>query len=140
MGLCFFYVILQFLFKCIISFLLDLIIEDFVFEFGDIIIFYDWKECSVVFDQFILNDIVIVLENFRKFFDSELRKELLKYGEIFGFIMLSIRNVYIKRLVRFYSGVVNLKVILFRLYILQNGRESEKWKYFWLVQYIKVVV
>lgn len=118
MGSCSFHVILQFLSKCTIYSLSDSITEDLASELGGTTIFYDWKECSAVFDQSILNDTVIVPENLRKLSDSELRKELLKYGEIPGPIMPSTRNVYIKRLARLHSGAANSKVILLRLYIL----------------------
>lgn len=97
--------------NCIVSFFSDSLNEDLASEFGDSTIFYDWKECSAVFDQSILNESVIVSESLRKLSDSELRKELQKYGEIPGPIMPSTRNVYIKRLARLHSGATYSKVI-----------------------------
>ena len=94
------------------SFFTDSLTEDLASEFGDTTIFYDWKECSTVFDQSVLNESVVVPENLRKFSDSELRKELQRYGEIPGPIMPSTRNVYIKRLARLHSGATNAKVTL----------------------------
>lgn len=90
----------------------DSISEDLESEYGDTTIFYDWKECSTVFDQSVVNDSVIVPENLQKLSDSELRKELQKYGEIPGPIMPSTKNVYIKRLARLQSGATSSKVIL----------------------------
>ena len=118
MRSCFFHVIYHSLSKCTISPFSDSITEDLASELGDTTIFYDWKECSTVFDQSVLNDTVIVPENLRKLSDSELRKELLKYGEIPGPIMPSTRNVYIKRLARLHSGAANSKVILLRASII----------------------
>ncbi|KAJ7388969.1 LEM domain [Desmophyllum pertusum] len=48
-------------------------------------------------------------ESLLKLSDSELKKELEKYGEIPGPIMPSTKNVYIKRLVRLQSGSANSK-------------------------------
>ena len=133
MGSCLFHVIYQFLSKCTVSSFSDSITEDLGSELGDTTVFYDWKECSTVLDQSVLNNTVIVPENLRKLSDSELRKELLKYGEIPGPIMPSTRNVYFKRLARLQSGAANSKVILLKSCILQNRRESKKWKHPWLV-------
>jgi len=97
-------------------------------DLGDTTIFYDWKECSTVFDQSaaVLNDSVIVPETLRKLSDSELRKELQKYGEIPGPIMPSTRNVYIKRLARLHCGATNSKVILLRTCIILTEWERAK--------------
>lgn len=103
----------------------DSITEDLASELGDTTIFYDWKECSTVFDQSILNDTVIVPENLRKLSDSELRKELLKYGEIPGPIMPSTRNVYIKRLARLHSGAANSKDTQYKEYVPELRKHLE---------------
>ena len=99
----------------------DSITEDLALELGDTTIFYDWKECSTVFDQSVLNDSVIVPETLRKLSDIQLRKELQKYGEIPGPIMPSTRSVYIKRLARLHSGATNSKVHV----TIQNGRKQK---------------
>ena len=49
-------------------------------------------------------------EGLLKLSNSDLRKELQKYGEIPGPILPSTKNVYIKRLARLQSGSANSKV------------------------------
>ena len=80
------------------------------FYFGNSTIFYDWKECSTILDQSIINESITVPENLFKLSNNDLRMELQKYGEIPGPIMTSTRNVYIKRLARLQSGSMDSKV------------------------------
>ena len=95
-------------------------------EFGDTTIFYDWKECSTILDQSIVNDSIIVPESLLKLSDGELKKELEKYGEIPGPIMPSTKNVYIKRLARLQSGSANSKVNKILLWLVHVWPRGER--------------
>lgn len=95
------------------------------FYFGNSTIFYDWKECSTILDQSIINESITVPENLFKLSNNDLRMELQKYGEIPGPIMTSTRNVYIKRLARLQSGSMDSKESLYSEYLPELRRHLE---------------